>query len=239
MTPRLLCGWKRDSLCPSLAMQGPALLPQQHSQGSSPPNKHSISEEGPCSDPGSAFLRRDRVPRCPGGRGWRHATPMQRVCFPWRAELMALLCRAGTIIFWEEGGLGERDRPRKRPRKLPLLNSRLWLPGDRGCWPCCPAPGLSKGLLQRGPCSQWDCWVWGGPMGPDLGSEVPCSDLWVLVAPLPALAPKSLQPSLPFLQSPWCSSVHKPPAFPCHKHLHGIKPNHGPLILVFIWGGGS
>lgn len=114
-----------------------------------------------------------------------------------RAELMAVLCRAG-VIFWEEGGPRERDRPRKRPRKLPLLNSRpCWEPGSREM-----SPGhadLPQGFPQpltlsmlRGALAERSLLSVGSlglgdiiPMGPDLGSEVPCSAE-------PPLAPGSL-----------------------------------------------
>lgn len=181
------------------------------------PPKHSTSEEGPCSDRGSAFLRHDSVPRnarCPGGRGWRHATQTRRVCFPGcrgRAELMAVLCRAG-VIFWEEGGPKECDRPRKRLRKLPLLNSHpCWERGSREMSPGhadlpweFPQP-LTVSMLRGAPAerslSQWDHWDWGTSFARDQTLAQKCLAvlsllwlqnlwmLWGLVAPLPGLVP--------------------------------------------------
>lgn len=114
-----------------------------------------------------------------------------------RAELMALLCRVG-VIFWEEGGPRERGRPRKRPRKLPLLNSRPCSergsretgPGRADLPQSFPQP-LAMSVLREAS-AEGSLLSVGSlglgeiiPMGPDLGSEVPCSAE-------PPLAPGSL-----------------------------------------------
>lgn len=170
-----------------------------------------------------------------------------------RAELMALLCRAG-VIFWEEGG------PRKRPRKLPLLNSRPC--SERGSREMSPGHAdLPQGFPQpltvsmlRGAPAERSLLSVGSlglgdiiPMGSD--SEMPCSAE-------PPLAPGSLGAVGIGDSSAW---IELPS--PCSPHSHSFNCPGGPLstncllfhvisssmelsqimavfILVFSWGGG-
>lgn len=220
------------------------------------PPKHSISEEGPCGDQGS--LHSLAMTPSLGTLGVQEdgdgVTPHKCSVFASRgcrrrAELMALLCRAG-LIFWEEGGQRERDRPRKRQRKLPLLNFRLC--SERGSWEMgrghadlpqgFPQP-LTMSMLRGAPAES----LVGLPglreiipMGPDLGFKISgcCGDWWLLCLDWFL---EHLNPCSPHSRSSNCFSG--PLSTNCLLfHVISISMELSQImaffILVFIWGGG-